>query len=290
MNTRDRIANWERDKDGNRRLVILDIEFDKNDVDELLEKLNITNINRRIYNIYKMTIENANDFYKDMNILTDVNYIKHNKIESDDIIMKANKAIFNYCSSIGMYIDVIEKNLSKLSNSKLEEFEKICNDLYDDELEYRFFVILRNYIMHYDMPFNTHKIDLETSRVICNKEHLLRFKKWKRVKDDLNNMGEEIDIPGMVKKMNKNLAIIFIEFQALISYEIIDAYKTAVEFTKKYNVSQPCVVRDYHPEKHLKEGDLTLTLINLKDLVELLNELKKNPLVQIREKKLIPVE
>lgn len=284
MDIRDRLGSWERDNDGNRNLVILDIAFSKKDADELLQKLNITNINNKIYNIYKMNIENSNDFFRIMKMSTDTKYIIDNKIESEEIVMKVNKAIFNYCSSIGMYIDVIEKNLSKISSDKVYEFQRICRDLYDRKLEYRFFAILRNYIIHYDMPFDTHKIDLENSRVICHKEHLLKFKKWKKVKDDIENMDEEIDILGMVKKMNENLAIIFIEFQALISDKIINTYETAVEFVKRYNVTQPCIVRNYNPEKYLKEGNLVITPINLKDLVKLINELKQNPLIKINEK------
>lgn len=281
---RDRIANWEVSENGIRKLVILDIEFDENEVDELLEKLNITCINKSIYNIYKMTIENANDFIRIMKMSGDAKYIISNKIESDHLVMEANKAIFNYCSSFGMYIDVIEKNLSKLSKDKVKEFQTICNDLYDNKLEYRFLAILRNYIIHYDMPFDTHKIDFETSKVICHKEHLLEFKKWKRVKDDLENMDDEVDILKMVKDMNLNLATIFIEFQALISDRVIDACKVANEFVKKYNVLDPCIIRDYHPQKYLNEGKLKLTPINLRDLAQLLNELKNNPLIKIIEK------
>lgn len=90
--------------------------------------------------------------------------------------------------------------------------------------------------------------------------------------------------------MEINIAIILITFQALISDEIINTYETAVEFVKRYNVTQPCIVRNYNPEKYLKEGNLVITPINLKDLVKLINELKQNPLIKINEKQKSSVE
>ena len=285
MNKRDRIAIWEVNENVIPRIVPLDIQFDKEEIDEIIEKLDITRINKNIYNIYIMILENAKDFIMSIKISQDVNYIASKKINCDDILMRVNKAIFNYCSSFGMYIDVIEKNLSKISKDKVKSFQTKCKELYDNQLEYRFFAKLRNYIVHYDMPFDSHEINFENSRVICHKQHLLKFKGWKTVKYDIEKMDDEIDIVGMLKEMNKNLAIILLEFQALISDNIVNAYETVVKFMKKYNLTNEfSVIRDYSTEKKSRDENLTITCINLRELLQLMEELKHNPLVKIKEK------
>lgn len=283
MKNNDRLANLEINENGEKQITILNKEFETKDLDELFDSLQIVSEYKRIDNIYNMVINNGKDYYNIMKLSENITYINKNKISSNELVMKVNRAIFNYCSSIGMYLDVIEKSLVSIDKQKLDIFRKECNRLYDEKLAYRFFCIMRNYILHYDLPYNVHKMSLESSKVICTKEHLLKFKKWKHVKKDIEEMESEVDIVGMVNEMNVSLTILLLLYQLLISDKVIKSWEISNTFMKKYEVTRPVVVRNYSVEAH-KKGDLTVTPIDLSGLISLMKQLMDHPNINIRTK------
>lgn len=280
MKNNDRLANLEINEHGEKQIIILNKEFETKDLDELFDSLYIVSEYNRINNIYNMVINNGKDYHNIMKLSENISYINENKISSNELVMKANKAIFNYCSSIGMYLDVIEKSLVSIDKQKLDIFRKESSRLYDERLEYRFFCIMRNYILHYDLPYNVHQMSLESSKVICSKDHLLKFKKWKHVKKDIEEMEAVVDIAGMVNEMNLSLTILLLQYQLLISDKVIESWEIANSFMKKYEVTRPLVVRNYSVEAH-KKGNLSLTPIDLSGLISLMKQLMNHPNINI---------
>lgn len=276
----DKLANLEKNSSGEKQLTILDVELDRKDLDSIYNALDIVSEYNRVKNIYNMAIENGNDLYRNIKLSSDVHYLDQNKVESNDVVMSVNKSIFNYCSSIGMYIDIIEKSLSKMDKVKMDSFRKECNYLYDNKLEYRFFVIMRNYILHYDLPFTVHERTENSSKVICLREHLLKFKSWKHVKKDIENMDEEIDIISMIEQMNVSLTILLLQYQYLISKNVIDSWEIATKFIEKYGVSNPFIIKDYSIESY-KKGNLKINPLGLDGLQSIVKELMNHPKISI---------
>lgn len=66
-----------------------------------------------------------------------------------------NRHIFNYLSSIRMFLDHNEYKLKKRYGSdslRVERFKKTCSQVYDTSFSYRFLYKLRDYAQHCGMP------------------------------------------------------------------------------------------------------------------------------------------
>lgn len=275
-----RIADLEKNKDGNTVVKVKNKTLEEEDLNILYDSLTIVSDYNRIKNIYTMIIENGKELHdclKNAKLDTDkkLDRDKHNKY-----VMEANRTIFNYCSSIGMYIDIIEKSLSKIDKEKLDKFRKTCSELYDTKLEYRFFVILRNFVVHYDLPFTKYEKTMEGSNVICERDHLLKFKSWKHVKNDIEKMPSKISILPMINEMNINLTLLLFDFLYHIADKVINSYEVASKFVIKYNLKNPCVVKAKSIEEY-KKGNINLCPINLESLQVVFDEVRNHPHINI---------
>ncbi len=276
-----KIANLEKNKEGNIVVKIMDKELEEIDLNKLYDSLNIVSEYNRIKNIYTMTIENGEQLYNCLKNVKEDTDTKLDTNKSEKQVMEANRTIFNYCSAIGMYIDIIEKSLSKIDKEKLKEFRKTCNELYDTELEYRFFVILRNFVVHYDLPFTAYEKTLYGSNIICEKQHLLKFKSWKHVRADIEQMPSKIEIRPMINKMNVSLTVLLFDYLYHISKKVIEAYEEASKFVIKYDLKNPCLVK-YKSIEEYKKGNVNLCPIDFEGLQKVFDEVRKHPHINIK--------
>jgi len=77
-----------------------------------------------------------------------------------------NRHIFNYLSSIRMFLDHNEYNLKKRYGSdspRVKRFKKTCSQIYDNSFSYRFLYKLRNYVQHCGMPLGNLKLAAKES-------------------------------------------------------------------------------------------------------------------------------
>lgn len=261
-------------------------EIELRDVEQLFNYLKPIAEYKHIKYLYKISISNGNELQSFLNSFYS-NDISIQKMKSDQIFIEGNRLIANYCSFIGMFIDQIEKVLSKKGNDSLEGFRKTTNDLYNDKFEYRFFVLLRNFVIHYSLPFTLYNEDFNSKSLKLSKSHLLGFSKWKHVKNDLEKMDEEIEIFSYINPMNVNLTVLFLTFVYYLSKEIIGTCERVSEFIIKHKVKSPAIVK-YESIEEFKKGNMVLTPIDLKDLKNAFNDVKSHPNINITVNDITP--
>jgi hypothetical protein len=272
-------------KSGQLTLEILK-EINEDEVDELYKSIDCLVYYKQIKNIYRITVENGNELIKFLKLIYNTN-IKVPVGNSEKVIMEGNRLIANYCSFIGMYIDQIEKVLSSLENIRIEQFRKTCSELYDKNVEYRFLVIMRNYIMHYDLPFIQYSEDNNGRKLECGKEHLLKFSKWKQVKEDIIKMDDSINVLPMLYPMNVNITVLFLDFIYNIADKLLYAYQKAGQFIIKHKVKSPVIV-SYETIEEFKEGHMDVNFINFNELQEAFNDIKSHPKITLNINDITP--
>lgn len=266
--------------DGQQELNILK-EIQQSEIDEFFDSQKIVREYKHIKNLYNITVSNGNELYGFLSTLYS-NHESLNGISEEKIYLEGNRLIANYCSFIGMYIDQIEKVLTK-DKEKLESFRLTCNELYDEKFEYRFFVLLRNFVMHYSLPFTLYSENFNGKSLEFSKKHLLSFSKWKHVKADLESMKENIDIRSYIEPMNINLTLLLWNVILHLSKEIIDAYQESGRFLAKHKVKNPAIVRYESKEKYeLRSGPLNFTPIDLTDLISAFDDVRAHPHIDVK--------
>jgi hypothetical protein len=208
-------------------------------------------------------------------------------VDAEKLCMEGNRLVANYCGSIGMFIDMMEKVLSKYGKEKVDGLQKLCNQLYNDTFEYRFFVILRNFIMHYDLPFTVFIENDAGRKLEFTKEHLLNFKKWKHVKDDIEKLGKTINILPFIRQMNAFLTLILYNFFYYISREIVESYENMSQFVIKHKVKAPAIVR-YKSIEEFKQGNLSFNPVDFSDLQSAFEDVKRHPKIELKINDITP--
>ena len=212
--------------------------------------------------------------------------LRMKKVKADIIILTANRLVLNYATSIKTYIDMEVRMLKRRNkNKELEKFKELCSKFYDSSKEYRFWMNLRNYVVHCDFPYHGFSESYEHGyKVICKKGHLLEFKNWKQSKNDILAMGEDIDLPSMVFKMSSIIMAFYIKFFTYFGQEIIDSLSLYSEFCKKHNVKQPAFLstsRLLTKENFTLSPESKIIHLPIDDLYKAFEMLKNNPNVKI---------
>lgn|GEM_PF-3686642 len=257
--------------------ILEDIKQDE--IDELYNSQKSITEYKHIKHLYDITISNGNELFNFLDaVYGNKKFIKSMKVEK--ILLEGNRLIANYCSFIGMIIDQIEKVLTRRGNQKLSDFRSTCSQLYDEKFEYRFIILLRNFITHYSLPFVYYKEDFQGKRITFNKYHLLRFSKWKHVKNELEHKETYIDFQPYIQPMNVNISVLFYTFIYHLSADIINAYQKMNDFIIKHRVKHPAIVR-YETLDDFKQGKMSCSPIDIKDLKSAFCDVKFHPEINV---------
>lgn len=264
-------------------LCVLD-EIDHKEIDTLLSYQKPAKEYKHLKNLYKMAVKNGNELLSFLEaVYSNDLLIQH--MSGEDIHLEGNRLVANYCSFITMFIDQSKKVLSRKGKDKLSEFEKTCSELYDQvNFEYRFFVLLRNYTMHYDFPFSRYHQDFKGKSLEFQKSRLLNFPKWKHVKKDFEKMEENIDIRSFITPMNYNLALLLWKVVFLLAKDIAKGHEEAAKFITKYKLTNPGVVK-YNTSEELETGNVIWNPIDFKDLQSAFNDVMEHPGITINSNK-----
>lgn len=261
-------------------------EIDQKEIDELFEYQKPITEYKHLKNLYRITISNGNQLQSFLKaVYSNDQSIEH--MTSEILYLEGNRLIANYCSFIGMFIDQVEKVLTKKDEEKLKDFRATCSKLYDQNFEYRFFVLLRNFIMHYSLPFTRYHEDFNGKRLEFSKNHLLNFSKWKHVKQEIQDMNESIDIQPYITPMNANLTVLLYDVVYQLSQEILNAYQAMSDFSLKHKVRSPAIVR-YNSIEELKTGKISYTPIDFEDLQSALDDVKNHPKINLNINEIKP--
>lgn len=205
----------------------------------------------------------------------------YNQAQVDDIVVVANQQALNYATSIKSFLDWTEREL-RISNKEIElkEYKLMQNILYDSQVSYRFWLRLRNFLVHCGFPYTSASISENNISIECSKEHLLTYSNWNAVKDDIDKMDDIIQLHEMVPAVNACIHTLYIEFVKLFANEIIAAMNSYSAFCKKYGVNQP-MFSELPSPVHIGENGVSLMPLPIDDLMNAFADLKKHPGVNI---------
>lgn len=261
-------------------------EINQSEIDHLYDQFKPITSHKKIKSVYQMAVSNGDQLKSFLTSIYD-NSRNMNNVDSYKLCMEGNRLVTNYCASIGMLIDMMEKVLSKYGKEKVEGLRKMCSNLYNDNFEYRFFVILRNFIMHYDLPFTVFMENESGRKLEFTKEHLLKFTKWKHVKDDIEKMGKTINVLPYIHEMNVCLTVLFYDFVYHISRDILESYENVSRFLIKHKVKSPAIVK-YKSLEEYKQGNMSFNPVDFSDLQFAFEDVKRHPNIELKINDITP--
>lgn len=265
--------------DGKLHLEIIR-DITQEEIDLFYEKQKPVYLYIHTKNLHSIAIANANSLVTFLNNVFS-NDSSVDKMKGKDIYLESNRLLANYCSSISMFIDQAIKMLSKKDEEKKNCFKQQDRKLYDDKFEYRFFKMLRHYILHYGLPFTRYyKSIYRGYGLVLARNHLLEYNGWKHVRNDLEQMDEEIDIRPYVKPMNVNLTIMLLKFLYLLSKEIVEALEECDKLLNILKVKAPAIVK-YESIEEFKNGNMICTPINFESIKTAFDDLKRHPKINL---------
>ena len=161
-------------------------EITQTELDKLNSAFSVCSLYHSITQIKDIVVENGEN-YKEFMDAENLKKLAADNVPPERLLTLANKFVLNYASSIKTYIDMETRLLKNQSTDEdLKMFEDICHHFYDEQIEYRFWVNFRNYIVHCEFPYAIYHESIENGcKLICTKDHLLKFDNWKHSKADI---------------------------------------------------------------------------------------------------------
>lgn len=254
-------------------------EISEKELNDFMKIFDISGKYHNITQIKEMVVLNGFDFKKYM-AYENIYKMSEDKVDHEQMILDANRLVLNYATSIKTYIDMETRILNKeKGKEEQKDFHETCAHFYDTSKEYRFWVNLRNYAVHCELPYCGYRESEAGERAIfCTKEHLLEFDNWKHSKKDILEMEDEIDLPAMVDEMGGIIYALYIDFFRYFGDEIIDAMERFSKFCEKYDVKHPIIMK--LPKKGSFEG-ASLMPLPIEHLFDSFDVLKNHPKVNI---------
>ena len=272
------VAETDHPQGAKAEIVIKD-EITQEELTQLNTAFRVCSLYHSITQIKDIVVENGESFKRFMNP-QNLQEIRKRNVPPERAITLANKAVLNYASSIKTYIDMEKRLLTKrATESDLKLFEDMQHAFYDKNMEYRFWANFRNYIVHCEFPYSIYQESVENGcKIICTKEHLLQFDNWKHSKADIQQMGEQIDLPALVDNMSAMIYAFYIDFFSHFAKDITDGITTYGEFCRKYGVRVPVI---FKMENREQAAGSHFQPLPVKELRASFDILRNNPHIKI---------
>ncbi|USK85714.1 hypothetical protein [Peribacillus asahii] len=193
--------------------------------------------------LYELIVKNGEELEGFINkiYITPANEIG---MTPETIIFETNRLLMNYLSMLRTYDDHISSSLSaKFSDEVKEGFKKFLSQLYDDFFEYRFLSRLRNFAQHFKIPVTGYINSVDGNSIYMGKESLLTYRKWSGVKDEIEQMDEQIDVQGFAAEMNNIMKLAYIYVLDLYANDVMDAYKWLESLYKELDNKHPVLIK-----------------------------------------------
>lgn len=236
-----KIVNGEKTLDFNRKLKEGELDL----INECNEILGDFNIFCDYYNILNKNLKDLEEYLQQVGTLQ---FKIKSPFMNREMIIQINKLTVNFAISFRIYIDHYEIKIKELAGENSKEYKKfkaISKKYFDTYFEYRFLYNLRNYIVHYKMPITKIIGDAKTQKRIflIEKNNMMKWYKWQKdVKDDIENLQNDIVLSDFIKQ----ITVILKKFNKEISYysdpEVIGALKLMERYSKENEV--PCLVEE----------------------------------------------
>lgn len=234
------------------------------------------------YSVVKMmedvVIKNHRDYERHMQ---PQNLLEYGN-ELTEAVIVANQCALNYATSIQAFIDVTERQLriTKGEDKELKLYQEFQSQMYDSHVEYRFWMRLRNFIVHCGFPYTEVNHSARGIEIRCPKSHLLSSGKWNVVKQDILKMPEHVRIEEMIGKMTGCIGALRLAFVGMYAEDIAQASVEYASFCKQYDVREPTFV-EVESEEEIGIGGFSFNPLPVSDLVLALDDLKNVPFVKL---------
>ena len=184
-----------------------------------------------------------------------------------DVLELANKLIYDFAATFGSLLDYVEKRVIKKQSEDIKNEYDILKERMFQNNAYKFWYYMRNYVVHYDIPFNRALSRLEGDKiiveVISEKLHLLKYKDWKHAKEYIANCPDIIDINSLIEPLLTIVNSYYFELVFLFRNKIINTYKQIEAFILRHKARTGIAIIAYQDEETYSHGKMA-TLINLK--------------------------
>ena len=133
----------------------------------------------------------------------------------EGMIFNINRLVLNFLFAVRTFLDHAETNLKRTYGEESENFKifkKSCSSCFDTYFSYRFLSYFRNYSQHVGMPIhglntlsematpNPLEVD-HRLEIITLREELLKFDGWRKIKDEIPHLPEEVDVDPYIDEM-----------------------------------------------------------------------------------------
>lgn len=232
--------------------------------------------------IYDICLEGNLDLARFLSAENLNTVLRSRGVDRSKVLQTGNKLLLNYCTVIKIMVEKIESFLKHNRADKLDEFKKFCSDFYDNEFSYRFFMRLRNYIIHNGMPFTKIASSLyKDCNLYINRNNLLEWTGWNTVKKDLEEMGnDDIAVQPLLLDLGSSIYAIYMQSLYYLAPDIISSLNNINKFIEKYNVTGFDFI-EYENEEDFKNGKYTYRVVPWKSMIECIEELNKHPSINI---------
>jgi hypothetical protein len=187
---------------------------------------------------FNLVLENFEEFERELlqGALNASLFEAHDVSTDLTSLHRLNRRLVNLLATCRLYVDQVPHNLSNLFGSDsaiVTAFASAKSREYDGKLGYRVMEAMRNYIQHRGLPI--HEILYQTRRrdqpLASLSEHTLTVRvnpgeyredgKFKpKVLDELEQLGEQIELPPLVRQYIAGLASVHTELRQLLTEHV----------------------------------------------------------------------
>lgn len=270
-----------RNENGEQVITILDDIVTEAEFDEYYRYIRELNFFNRI------------DFFMEMiryNGRTLELHIKNASVTSKEngttVIKLANKYVFDFAAAIGSFIEYIEKRLmTKQSDQVRKEFDEFRKNMFADDI-YKFWYYLRNYVIHYDIPFTQLSskivgVEIKTE-IICKRDHLLEYKEWKHAKAYVESLPENIDICSMTEPILVKLHAYYLSLLFIFRDTIVEAHRYVEQFVLRHQARTGMAIMAYETEEDfVANRNGRIHFLHISRVSKLLHDLSMHPNVNV---------
>ena len=234
---------------------------------------------KALHDICLMEIQDLNHFLHKNNLNR---LLRNQNIDANRVLIIGNKLLINYCTIIKMLVEKIESYLKHNHPENSNDFENLTHKFYDQHFSYRFFMRLRNFVIHNGLPFTIVDCNSDDDcNIFMDKSNLLKSKGWSKVKHDIEKIkGNKIAVQPLLEDVGGLIYAIYLQGLYYLTPEVIKAIKNIEKYIKKYDYKRFEFV-EYDSVDSLKNGQIKIRLVPWSDYYECIKELNKHPNINI---------
>ena len=157
------IAEYEGYKNNEHKLEITGKTVSREEYDDFMANFKFYGQYHQFKEIHEICLESNLDLMNFLSVKNLNNILRTRNVNHEKILQTGNKLLLNYCTVIKIMVEKIESYLKHNKADEIDEFKTFCSNFYDNTFAYRFFMRLRNYIIHNGMPF---KLQVQYIRIV----------------------------------------------------------------------------------------------------------------------------